>query len=111
MVRKSYVKSSLVAGLVLVGIVCATSIASAGTKAGMRIGMPNPSAVFCIESGGGFDDKNAPAGFCKLPDGQVCEPWAMYRAWLISKSHNCVGPKTIAMQQLTPSKTSSSSAE
>lgn len=55
-----------------------------------RIGTANPASVYCVDSGGTLeivgDDSGAQAGYCHLPDGRVCEEWALYR------SGSCAAP-------------------
>lgn len=50
-----------------------------------KIGMPNPASVYCTEQGGKLaikDEANGQVGYCHLPDGQVVEEWAFFRASL-----------------------------
>ena len=48
-----------------------------------EVGMPDPSAVYCIELGYKLKvvtaDKGAQHGVCIFPDGSECEAWAFYR--------------------------------
>ena len=44
--------------------------------------LPNPAAVFCVESGGKSEIRNGAKGqygVCRLPDGRVVEEWAYFR--------------------------------
>jgi putative hemolysin len=46
------------------------------------IGMANPASTFCIESGGTLEIVETPEGQignCTLPNGTVCEEWALFR--------------------------------
>lgn len=56
-----------------------------------QIGMANPASVHCGEIGGRFvarKDKAGNAyGFCRLPNGRLCEEWALFR------DNKCIGPK------------------
>lgn len=56
-----------------------------------RVGMANPASVHCNAIGGGFVTRKDKAGneygFCRLPDGRLCEEWALFR------DNKCVGPK------------------
>jgi uncharacterized protein len=45
--------------------------------------LPNPAAVFCVQSGGKSEIRNGAHGqygVCILPDGRVVDEWAYYRA-------------------------------
>ena len=47
------------------------------------LGMANPASVYCVEQGGKLEIRNETAGqvgYCHLPDGQVVEEWALFRA-------------------------------
>ncbi len=48
-----------------------------------EIGLPNPASAYCLEQGGVLelrqDESGAVSGYCRLPDGTVCEEWAFYR--------------------------------
>ncbi|MBS0491182.1 DUF333 domain-containing protein [Phenylobacterium sp.] len=46
------------------------------------VGMANPAAVHCGTLGGVSEIREGPGGqygMCRLPDGKVCEEWALYR--------------------------------
>ncbi|TPI31976.1 DUF333 domain-containing protein [Mesorhizobium sp. B3-2-1] len=63
----------------------------AGAAAQKPIGMANPASLHCSAVGGRFvvrkDKAGNEYGFCRLPNGRLCEEWALFR-------HNkCVGPK------------------
>lgn len=63
----------------------------AGASPPKRVGMANPASVHCNAIGGGFVTRKDKAGneygFCRLPDGRLCEEWALFR------DNKCVGPK------------------
>ena len=47
------------------------------------VGLPNPSAVFCEDSGGSYmivDSDAGQSGVCQLADGTKVEAWAYFRA-------------------------------
>lgn len=47
------------------------------------LGMANPASVYCAEQGGKLTLKNeakGQVGYCHLPNGQVVEEWAFFRA-------------------------------
>ena len=47
------------------------------------LGMANPASVYCVEQGGTLEIRNETEGqirYCHLPDGQVVEEWALFRA-------------------------------
>ena len=63
--------------LVLAG--CAQPQPTAPTK---TIGMPNPAAVYCQQSGGTRVPVQTPQGVstqCKLPSGETLDEWALWR--------------------------------
>jgi len=47
------------------------------------IGMANPASVHCGRIGGHTtirkDKAGNAVGYCRLPDGRVCEEWALFR--------------------------------
>jgi len=55
------------------------------------VGMANPASVHCREIGGRFairkDKAGNEYGFCRLPNGRLCEEWALFR------DNKCIGPK------------------
>lgn len=55
------------------------------------VGMANPASVHCVDQGGKLEIRETPAGqqgMCRLPDGRVCEEWALYR------DKACVDPRS-----------------
>lgn len=46
-------------------------------------GMPNPASVHCEALGGSLeirtDADGGQYGMCRLPNGRICEEWALYR--------------------------------
>ncbi|TIS81998.1 MAG: DUF333 domain-containing protein [Mesorhizobium sp.] len=55
------------------------------------VAMANPASVHCGAIGGRFvvrkDKAGNEYGFCRLPNGRLCEEWALFR------DNKCVGPK------------------
>jgi putative hemolysin len=46
------------------------------------VGMANPASVHCANLRGASEIREGPGGqygMCRLPDGKVCEEWALYR--------------------------------
>ena len=80
-------KTRLIAPLALVLAACT---AQPRHDASPSTGMANPASVACVNQGGKLDlhtdDAGNVTGFCRLPDGRVCEEWALYR------DHQCVAP-------------------
>ncbi|MBA4013149.1 MAG: DUF333 domain-containing protein [Phenylobacterium sp.] len=67
------------ASLTLLGA-CAPTLSNPPT--GQAVGMANPASVHCSALGGVSEIRSSPDGqygVCKLPDGKVCEEWALYR--------------------------------
>ncbi|QPC91399.1 DUF333 domain-containing protein [Mesorhizobium sp. INR15] len=56
-----------------------------------QVGLANPASVHCGAIGGRFvvrkDKADNEYGFCRLPNGRLCEEWALFRG------NKCVGPK------------------
>lgn len=52
-------------------------VLGASSGGGGFAGMANPAAVYCDELGGKFP--NASSGDCMLPNGTVCDEWALFR--------------------------------
>jgi uncharacterized protein len=45
--------------------------------------LPNPAAVFCVQSGGRSEIRTGPRGqygVCRLRNGRVVEEWSYYRS-------------------------------
>ncbi|TIT36700.1 MAG: DUF333 domain-containing protein [Mesorhizobium sp.] len=63
----------------------------AGAAAQKSVGMANPASVHCGAIGGRFvvrkDKAGNEYGFCRLPNGRLCEEWALFR------DNKCVGLK------------------
>ncbi|TPN22331.1 DUF333 domain-containing protein [Mesorhizobium sp. B2-3-3] len=78
----------LVAGLAALSLI-PTDVGAAAQK---PVGMANPASVHCGEVGGRLamrkDKAGNEYGFCRLPNGRLCEEWALFR------DNKCVGPKT-----------------
>ena len=58
--------------------------ANANTNAGGgKTGIANPASVYCEQQGGKLEIRTAPdggqAGYCRFPNGRVCEEWKFYR--------------------------------
>ncbi|AZV20677.1 MULTISPECIES: DUF333 domain-containing protein [unclassified Mesorhizobium] len=64
---------------------------SAGASAQKPVGMANPASVHCVDIGGRLvirkDKAGNEYGFCGLPNGRLCEEWALFR------DNKCIGPK------------------
>lgn len=66
---------------------CATPAETTPTEAPPaltpKIGMPNPASVHCKDLGGTLEIRTGKDGgqfgVCTLPDGKVCEEWALFR--------------------------------
>jgi len=41
--------------------------------------MANPASVYCINNGGVLETDGSQLGYCRLPNGHVCEEWAYFR--------------------------------
>src|SRR3954451_8434959 len=63
----------------------------AGAAARKSVGIANPASAHCGAIGGRFavrkDRAGTEYGFCRLPNGRLCEEWALFR------DNKCVGPK------------------
>lgn len=75
-------------------IVCLAALplmAPENAQAARKIGMANPASVHCVKIGGkskiSTDAGGNQTGYCHLPDGRVCEEWALFR------DKKCVRPK------------------
>jgi putative hemolysin len=53
------------------------------TSASSSAGLANPASVNCVQTLGGqlqiVDTAQGQIGMCHLPDGRVCEEWALFR--------------------------------
>lgn len=63
----------------------------AGATPPNPVGLANPASVHCGGIGGKVeirkDAKGNETGYCRLPDGKLCEEWALFR------DQKCVAPK------------------
>lgn len=53
-----------------------------GTTPSGSVGMANPASTNCIEMGGTLEiveGADGQFGLCHLPDGRVCDEWALFR--------------------------------
>lgn len=76
--------------LIVIGMFAATvaGCSDAGTS-GQKVGLANPASVNCEKLGGKLDirsEAGGQVGYCKLPDGRICEEWALFR------DNKCVPP-------------------
>jgi len=82
--------------LVLVLIVVIVVLRQEITKRDSQLNVTeiaNPASVFCIEQGGSLElveDEQGVSGMCTLPNGEVCEEWALFRAECGDLRYNCV---------------------
>ena len=57
--------------------------ANEGAAPAAKAGMANPASVHCEKLGGKLDIRTSKDGgqygMCSLPDGRVCEEWALFR--------------------------------
>lgn len=47
-----------------------------------KVGIANPASTNCVELGGTLeivDQADGQIGLCHMPDGRVCEEWALFR--------------------------------
>lgn len=63
----------------------------AGVMPQKPLTLANPASVHCGKIGGRFVSRKDKAGnvygFCRLPNGRLCEEWALFR------DNKCVGPE------------------
>lgn len=71
---------------VLMAVACLAAlplVAPESAQAAKKIGMANPASVHCAKIGGKSrirtDASGNQTGYCHLPDGRVCEEWALFR--------------------------------
>ncbi|MDK9697345.1 MAG: DUF333 domain-containing protein [Siculibacillus sp.] len=73
--------------------------AQAPTAGGSKVGIANPAAVACIEAAGRLEIRSGAdgqSGWCHLPDGRICEEWALFR------DRRCVAPPDAAIPAPPP---------
>ncbi|WP_027145768.1 DUF333 domain-containing protein [Mesorhizobium sp. WSM3626] len=77
--------------ILAVGLALMLSMPIDAGAAQKPVGMANPASVHCGAIGGRFavrkDKAGNEYGFCRLPNGRLCEEWALFR------DNKCVGPK------------------
>lgn len=70
------------AGLAASGLVLAACEPASTKSEPENVGLANPAAVFCTESGGTYDIRNGADGqygLCTLPDGREVDAWDYFR--------------------------------
>ncbi|MCX8568482.1 DUF333 domain-containing protein [Aminobacter sp. MET-1] len=76
------------AGLAAMSLVIMGAAAAPAQK---PVGLANPASVHCGKIGGRLEIRKDAAGnetgYCRLPDGNLCEEWALFR------DQQCVAPK------------------
>lgn len=76
------------AGLAVLSLVM---IGAGAAPAQKPVGMANPASVHCANIGGKLvihkDADGNETGYCRMPDGKLCEEWALFR------DKTCVAPK------------------
>ena len=58
------------------------TIAACDEAANQPVGLANPAATFCVESGGTYeivDGAEGQSGICTLPDGTKKDAWEYFR--------------------------------
>jgi putative hemolysin len=63
---------------------------------GNRASMANPASVACQKQGGKSETRESKDGqysMCHLPDGRVCEEWALFR------DNKCTDPEIVALRR------------
>ncbi|MEI9421078.1 DUF333 domain-containing protein [Mesorhizobium sp. Cs1299R1N1] len=79
--------------ILAVGLALMSSMPIDAGAAQNPVGMANPASVHCGAIGGRFvvrkDKAGSEYGFCRLPNGRLCEEWALFRV----RDNKCVGPK------------------
>ncbi|WP_027054805.1 DUF333 domain-containing protein [Mesorhizobium erdmanii] len=79
---------SMLAGALALISLMPIDVGAAATK---PVGMVNPASVHCGGIGGRLTIRKDKAGneygFCRLPNGRLCEEWALFR------DNKCVGPR------------------
>ena len=72
---------ALAASLVLAS--AGAALADEAPKPPGNVGIANPASVACIQRGGRSEIRTmadgGQAGYCHLPDGRICEEWALFR--------------------------------
>lgn len=72
-------------------IVSLVAMGAAAAPAQKPVGLANPASVHCGKIGGRLEIRKDAAGnetgYCRLPDGNLCEEWALFR------DQQCVAPK------------------
>ena len=80
--RRSLRRSAAVL-LVLAAAAGGAVIAAETSKPGNIVGIANPASVACGKRGGKTEIRTeadgGQAGYCHLPDGRICEEWALFR--------------------------------
>lgn len=97
--------------LILLGAVVA-SIAGCSTAQQTelnppKIGMANPASQYCVQQGGTLEIRNESHGqvsYCQLPNGQVVEEWALFRAsqseCVADKAKELIGQSNLTKAQI-----------
>jgi putative hemolysin len=83
MSHRRFVSPLPIAVATLVATVLATPIAATAAANGdVRPAIANPASVACGARGGRLEIRSGEGGetgWCHLPDGRICEEWALFR--------------------------------
>lgn len=86
---------------------CSTAQQNTQSKQQPSLGMANPASVYCAEQGGRLeikDEANGQVGYCHLPNGQIIEEWALFRAsqteCIAEKAKSLIGQKTLSEEKI-----------
>ncbi len=67
----------------LIGILALLTVSGCVSSENQNTQIPNPAAVYCGDRNGTvemYETKAGQAGYCRLPDGRICEEWALFRS-------------------------------
>lgn len=88
-------KKILMLGL-MVAAISGCSTAQKNETEKPTLGMANPASTYCVEQGGKLEirkEANGEVGYCHLPNGQIIEEWALFRA----SQSKCVAEQATAL--------------
>lgn len=90
-----FMKKIVMLGL-MVAAISGCSTAQKNETEKPTLGMANPASTYCVEQGGKLEirkEANGEVGYCHLPNGQVIEEWALFRA----SQSKCVAEQATAL--------------
>lgn len=88
---KESAMKDIMKAIALIGVMLIIAVSGCVSSENGDTQLPNPAAVYCEDRNGIleiYETDEGQSGYCRLPDGRVCEEWAFFR----SEGRECSTP-------------------